>query len=241
MTSWHRAQRAIGKAIDRLQSRGAVDPFFRGHKDSRWELLPSLARRKRTSAVENRLYYLFVSLGGHLIPEDATTWDTLFLMQHHGLQTRLLDWTENFSVALYFAIKGAKRESAVWVLDPYELNSQTLERDVVIHLETSFPEGYERYFVQERNELFGKFPASVAAIVGSHRSERMRMQRGVFTVHRELSRPLEALFPGCLQKIPIPKDAIAEAAQFLRLSGVNESTLFPDLDGIARHIRATEV
>ncbi len=127
------------------------------------------------------------------------------------------------------------------MLDPYELNSQALGREVVIHLETSFPGGYERYFVQERNELFGRFPASVAAIVGGHRSERMRMQRGVFTVHRDLSRPLEALFPDCLQKIPIPKNAMAEAAQFLRLSGINESTLFPDLDGIARHIRGTEL
>lgn len=238
MTSWQKVQRTIEKTLNEL---GITDPFFRGQANSHWELLPSLARRKHSKSLENRLYYQFISLGSHLIPTGATKWDVLFLMQHHGLPTRLLDWTENFAVALYFAIKGAKKEAALWILDPYELNRQSLEREVVIYLETSFPEGYERYFIQERNDLFGKFPAQVAAVIGSHQSTRMRSQRGVFTVHRELAHSLEKLYPQCMKKILIPRDATSDAMRFLRLAGVNEATLFPDLDGLARHLRDLEL
>ena len=238
MTAWQKVQRRIENALNEF---GSPDPFFRGQANSHWGLMPSLARLKHSYDIENRLYYQFISLGGHLIPTGSTTWDVLFLMQHHGLPTRLLDWTENFAVALYFAIKGAKQESALWILDPYKLNRQSLERDVVIYLETSFPEGYERYFIQERNDVFGKFPAQVAAVVGSHRSIRMRSQRGVFTLHRELAQPLEDLYPQCTKKILIPRDATSDAMGFLRLAGVNEATLFPDLDGLARYLRETEL
>jgi hypothetical protein len=64
-------------------------------------------------------------------------WDILFAMQHYGTPTRLLDWTEVFGVALYFAIIGideTKRTDekgrkipppCVWLLNPYRLNSHS--------------------------------------------------------------------------------------------------------------------
>lgn len=56
---------------------------------------------------------------------DRASW--LTLMQHYGLPTRLLDWSESPLVALYFALSSdedAKADAAVWVLNPMKLNKK---------------------------------------------------------------------------------------------------------------------
>jgi hypothetical protein len=68
----------------------------------------------------------FISLKGI----DNTLWNRYFLMQHYGINTRLLDWTENALLALFFAIHDnsfEKDDSIVWILNPFKLNDYTIK------------------------------------------------------------------------------------------------------------------
>ena len=241
MSTWKRLLNKVQREVDRLAAKDSSDPFFRGQPDSKWKLNPGAARRSINDEAENRLYYGFTSLGSHLFQPNVSTWDVLFLMQHYGIPTRLLDWTENFAVALYFALKGCKSEGAVWMLDPYGLNLESVNEQSIPYPNSDYPVGYHGYFIDERNPSFGKFPAAVMAIGGTSSDTRMRSQRGVFTLHRELRKPLEELYPNAVTKIVIPKSVIPEAKQFLKLSGINEYSLFPDLDGLARYLVDVEL
>ena len=238
--NWDDFLREVRAHVKRLDDCGCVNPYFRGHSSAHWQLVPGLGRLKNRDPLENRLYGRFWSQGGHLLPSGLSTWDVLFLMQHHGLPTRLLDWSESFAIALYFAVHTAKAEAVVTVLDPYELNRRTFGESHIVDLNTSFPAGYERLFADPHPEVNGFAPIALA-VYGKHLSSRMQWQRAVFTFHRDLDNPLELLHPECIQRFTFPAECLKEARDFLRLAGVNEFTTFPDLDGLARYLRECEL
>lgn len=236
MRHWYELQNEIQDYLDQLANQNCIDPFFRGHSDYRWKLKPGLARRKVYDTTEGRLHFAFKSLGSHLLPPARSSWDSLFLMQHHGLPTRLLDWTESFAVALYFALKNATTACSIWILNPYLLNKEFHGHSILVNVEDTFPKRYDEYFIDNSGKLANSFPHPVVAIGGKSCSERIRSQRAVFTLHGDLSQPLEKLCPDALKKFTIPKKIHGEVWEFLSLVGINEFTVFPDLDGLSRYI-----
>lgn len=85
----------IGEIVNAL--RGKVDArapiWFRGQADATWPLLPSLARTPRIAKGESALIKRFKQNAvSFLPPGPRTEFEWLFLMQHHRLPTRLLDW-----------------------------------------------------------------------------------------------------------------------------------------------------
>ena len=237
-SSWATVIAHVNTTLMRYRELGCLTPFFRGHNNSTWKLIPSIGREKRNPSLENWLYYGFLGYGGQLLPDHHDSWDILFLMQHHGLPTRLLDWTETFACALYFALKNATDEAAVWILNPYALNLRSKHGYVIKNPRSDYPHGYFDYFIHAKPE---EFDQPVAAVSAPRITSRISAQASVFTLHRDLKKGLERIAPECLEKIAIPSSAFEDANQFLKLAGVTEFSLFPDLDGLARFLNQTNV
>jgi|SRR5579859_5473520 len=221
--SWMEFLALVAKA-----SGDALETFFRGQSNADWPLAPSLGRRNFSGSLEPALFYDFLTHSASLVDAGLDSWDLLFMMRHHGVPTRLLDWTQSFAVALYFAIGPEEKLGAIHVLDPYILNGSTLGSEEIPHPQVDLDSYYD-YFIKPRPK---RFPASVMAILANRNSARVIAQRGVFTIHNELDHSLEQVCPEAITTIQIPPDARQDALQFLKMAGVNRYTIFPELEGL---------
>ncbi|MCP5119184.1 MAG: FRG domain-containing protein, partial [bacterium] len=113
----------------RRQSQVNVRTLFRGQSDARWAPQAGIDRRQfeeyrrwrgqTRAAHESFLLERFKrSARPYISIEPLNTWEWIALAQHHGLATRLLDWTFNPLAALFFAVEGrapGRVDSGVWI------------------------------------------------------------------------------------------------------------------------------
>jgi FRG domain len=240
----------ISQAKSKLEvRRGEKCLLYRG-QSNKWPLLPSLLRHPNESALERgkihdleaTLFYEFQARARELHQRSLSGWDVLFFMRHHGVPTRILDWTEALGVALYFAVLGAndKATPCVWLLNPYALNENSFKvRDLVAPQFLTDNRGRVRDYSLF---LLKKFPRTFGwnhpvALYPLQLSDRLHAQRGYFTIHGEDVRPLEKINPNVVSSVDIPVHLIEEIKTYLDRSGINTYLLFPDLDGLARYLQ----
>lgn len=217
-------------------------PWFRGQSDSSKPPTPGILRQG-ANIRERQIVERFRKLAqtfGKTPPRDMLD-EWLYLMQHVGVPTRLLDWSEGALIGLYFAVHNASPKSnpGVWVVHPLELNCSTLQ-------EEKFPDASHPAFVARCDIAFGlqkKQPGNMRwpiAIIPTYTHPRMRSQKGCFTLHGSSSRDVESLAwdmglveRGFFKKYTIPYDCASKMLRDLRTLGITHSTLFPDHDGLA--------
>jgi hypothetical protein len=246
--------------IEEAQARATQSIWYRGCGSAAYHLLPTLYRHKKLktpedlSDLEQRLMTRFRQRSiPYLTRTLSDDWDTLFFMQHNGVPTRLLDWTENPLIALHFALMGAKRvpspsgrlafesEAAIWVLDPVAWNRHSLS-----HLRFAggvLSPGEEELKGYRPTPKFTGMHDKPVALYGAHNSARIVAQQGVFTIFGRDRKPMEQVFKDdafpatCLRKIVIPKSVISRMRKSLLNHGITESVVFPDLEGLAKEIK----
>ena len=157
----------------------------------------------------------------------------LFVMQHHGVPTRLLDWSESFASALFFALGPKPNDVDVWFLDPYAFNRATSGMDEILDVNANLKHSYAEYFVDRK--VTPEWMDAVA-IYPRRRSPRLAGQAGTFTLHSTAA-PLDTLAHPGLTRFTMSAAGWEEARRYLQLAGINDFALFPDLDGLARLLR----
>lgn len=232
--------------------------WYRGVDTDRHALLPKLLREGKSSEAvlerERRLITRFRQRGYAYWPAGYPQgdWDQLFAMQHYGLPTRLLDWTENLFVAAYFALfptreaaPSRRRPEArpphvpvIWVVNPIKWNQAMpvlSEYGATIQVLTTADEDAEPY----RPQSTKKRPKSPVAIYGTHNSARIVAQRGTFMVWGADTTPLEKVETGSLMKIRLVGDR-QSMRRDLRFLGFTETMIFPELTSLATEISEAE-
>jgi hypothetical protein len=214
---------------------------FRGERDERWPLYSSLSRylmafgvaRKAWLEQESRIIRIF-KRKAHVYLDKPPAWDDDFqwlaLMQHHGAPTRLIDFSWSPYVAAFFAMERAVGDSVVWAMNPARIDSSRAPRPSRMDLRLcgSFP----RYFLKGTNRfIWMGEPHSM--------NRRLIAQSGTFAVPGVLDKPVEEILcdsdpENILAKIVLTHAVRETGMRELYRMNITYSTLFPDLDGLAR-------
>lgn len=214
--------------------------WFRGHASRLYTLAPSALRYKDVRSRESALG-LFMEMKRFLemkLPRPPAVDDQLGWMQvaqHYGLPTRLLDWTQNAAVALFFACcSNHDTDGLVAILNPIELNLFIDPR--LPRVFTSQKDGplIEPYF-----SLDGK-PSSggrrTIAINPTWNTERIAMQQGAFTLHGKRFE-LDNKQASSLLYVPILKEHKVSLLSELGRVGIGEMFIFPEPEHVCAHLR----
>jgi hypothetical protein len=167
--------------------------------------------------------------------EARRDWHCLVDMQHHGVPTRLLDWTSVLGIAVFFAAAryNTSQEGidfAIYVLDPVSLN-QKVGRAVIYSSEDEHF-GYKSIYWDHRPFV----PSGAIALETPFVNDRVYAQQGLFTAHVD-EKPLEDVRPDSIRKIILHPSCAAGAREFLDHANLNDSTVFPDMEGLVRYVR----
>src|SRR6185437_3176470 len=246
--------RVTPEAPDPVSGRRRDTGVYRGASDAGAPLLTSLDRLGGTDTphgkadleehvLRNYIRYSRPHAGGR----PTNDWEELISAQHHGVPTRLLDWTYSPLIGAFFAtrpVEGPERARAVWRLDWQKVHHAfrfpplaMLIRDLDELFDSDHHSSPWRLFARTRSA------APFACLVEPPSlDERIAAQAAAFTICSDKWQPFDSFLTShgladALTRYVIPAESVAKVRDQLDLVGVDERRLFPDLDGVAAAIR----
>ncbi len=223
LTGWPDFERWIEKV-----SSTSITTLFRGQRCA-WKLLPHLARdtnnRSVLSLEQASLQEFRERAVSSLQEVPKTDWDWLVTAQHHGLPTRLLDWSEDPLIALWFALRNASKENSspeVWAFSPYA-------NDIIDNL------GSARPFSGSHTKAFQ----------ASFNHPRIKAQKSWFTATKFVEKASTGFVPiernqrlrHRIQRVRISMTAISRLQSELEARDYTKLRVIPDTDEVASKIK----
>lgn len=210
--------------------------WFRGQPNKDYDLIPSIFRVLDDPRFEvNTLQYFMMRAPAFdsscPAPLDYVAW--LPFMQHYGVSTRLLDWTDSPLCALFFAITDYKDENdaAIFVLDPVKWNKNYYNKLVPI-LEMTDDAVVKKFIDNAFGSCFEPFMLYPMAVTSIRKQPRMLNQKANFTIHDS---PIDMYKMGDpnLRKIIISGKHKKQILKELNFMGIDKTTFFPELPALA--------
>jgi len=235
-------QNIVEAAVQAVRFFDSGAPWWRGQSLSSWELRPSIYRVEDGAyQYERNIASRFISKAPTRHPNCPSQTDLpgwFFLMQHYGLPTRILDWTNSVLVATYFAVFDEEKhheDGALWSLRGAYLNDEQFGKRTIASV--ADPTAVT-LFREALSGAAGEPSTVTAAINAQHIDTRMMIQLAEFTIHGTAD-PVETLpnHEKFLMKFIVPKTAKASLKQVLSLFGISQASLFPDLEHLATELR----
>lgn len=210
----------FGNLLETFESQKTGQNYvYRGVSSSSYDLTTSLGRSKSVSGksikkLETRLVKLFKESSiPYLEHKPSNELEWLAVAQHHGLPTRLLDWSYNPLVSTYFAVEtNPEQDAAVYILsgcltiqDPDVTDPYTLDK--------------------------------VYKYRSPYISARIQNQAGLFTIHNTPDTPFEH---DKITKVIIPKRLKRSIKKTLFRYGINQRLIYPGLEGVSKDLKWLE-
>jgi hypothetical protein len=251
--------RSLGELIDQVTPE-APDPVtgrrrdtcvYHGAPDASRHLLTSLDRlggvnpAHGKTGLEEYILRNFARYSRPFVHQAANEWELMVTAQHHGVPTRLLDWTYSPLVAAHFATRGTlERDRAIWRLEWMK-----------VHRHFGFPE--LALLIHDLAELVGRRGEFTPwRLIGEGDGgkpfacmlepptldTRISAQAAVFTLCSDTKRSFDEFLDkhgllDALSRFVIPQEASGFVRDQLDIAGMDERRIFPDLDGVAAQLR----
>ena len=245
VSTWTELQDALWEdAWQESLGRFRSDFAFRGRNDAAEELVTSLQRLGGDArTLERHLLRNFRRYAPSEAAAFDSLWNWLALGQHHGLPTRLLDWTHSPLVALHFVTSDLRqfdRDGVVWMVDyvraqaetPAPLRAELDEASMNVFTAESL--GRVTSGLRELEELGGDF---VLFLEPPALNQRIVNQYALFSLTSRADRRLDEWLeqrPGLARRVVVPAELKWEVRDKLDQANVTERVLFPGLDGLSR-------